>query len=213
MRKITEEQLISELRECFEKHGRVNRKIFNEDEDFSSGKTIYNKFGSFANACDEAEVPHDNKPQEKDKVKVECENCGKSKEVYPYRLNENSNKRFFCDNKCQGNWWSENLTGEDHPLYMGGGEWSNKLGAKWHKYRDKCLERDEYECRVCGKTQSKHIEEHDFGLDVHHIEPRRNFYKDEERSIDESNKMENLITLCREHHVKAENGNIDLEVV
>jgi len=131
--------------------------------------------------------------------------------VYPYRLNENKNGRFFCDNECQGNWWSDNLTGKDHPLYKGGGDWSNKFGAKWHKYRDKCLDRDDYSCVICGITQSAHIERYDFGLDVHHIEPRQTFYKDEKRTIDEANTMENLVTLCRNHHVKAENGKIEGE--
>jgi ribosomal protein L44E len=211
MRKISKEKLISELQECFEKHNRVNRRIFNEDSQFSSGKTVYNKFGSFSNACEEAGVPHDNKPQKKDKIEVECKNCKKTKLVYPYRLKENSNDRFFCDNECQGQWWSDNLTGEDHPLYKGGGEWKNKLGAKWHKYRDKCLDRDGYSCQICGITESEHIERHKFGLDVHHIEPRRKFYNDSDKSMNEANKMENLITLCRKHHVQIENGNIKME--
>lgn len=84
MRK-TEEELLSELRECYEKHGKINRKIFNEDDEFSSGKTVYNHFGGFSQALEEAELPHHNKPQKKDKVEIECLNCGSRREVYPYR--------------------------------------------------------------------------------------------------------------------------------
>lgn len=211
MKKITKEKIISELQDCLDKHGKVNRKVFNKDDEFSSGKTVYNKFGSFASACDEAGVSHYDKPQKKEKIKVECHNCGENKHVHPYRLEENTNGRFFCNNKCQGSWWSDNITGEAHPLYKGGGDWTKKLGAKWHVYRDKCLNRDNYKCVVCGMGQSKHLEKHNFGLDVHHIEPRRKFYKDKERSIDEANTMENLVTLCREHHLDAEHGNIDME--
>lgn len=210
-RKKSKEELISEIRECYDKHGYVNRRKFNEDSEFSSGKTVYNHFGSFANGCNEANVPHNNKPQEKEKIEVTCESCGTKKYVYPYRVEENDNNRFFCDNQCQGDWWSENLTGESHPLYKDGGDWANKFGARWHKYRDKCLNRDNYCCVICGITQSDHIEKHDFGLDVHHIEPREKFYNDEERTIDEANTMENLVTLCRRHHVKVENGKIDKE--
>lgn len=47
---------------------------------------------------------------------------------------------------------------------------------------------------------------------MHHIEPRRKFYNDEARSIDEANKMGNLVTLCSEHHTKVENGLIEVEV-
>lgn len=205
MRK-TKEELLAELKECYEKHGKVNRKIFNQDGEFSSGKTIYNKFGSFSEALEEADLPHYH-PQEKDKVEVTCAWCGEEFEVYPYRLETTDN--FFCDYGCEGEWLSKNIHGEDHPLYKGGGEWKNKMGSQWHVKREKCLERDNYQCTICGMSQSKHIEETGRGLDVHHIEPRENFYKDEERNIDEANKMSNLVTLCREHHLKAEHGNID----
>lgn len=211
MRKKSNEELLSELQECYEKHGKVNRRIFNEDDKFSSGKTIYNHFGSFSKGCEEAGIPHENKPQKKEKISVSCENCGKEKEVYPYRLKENKNGRFFCDNSCQGIWWSNNLSGEDHPLYEGASEWSTKFGAMWHKKRDKCLKRDGYMCVVCRTRHDEHIEEYGFGLDVHHIIPRRKFYKDESLSIDEANNMENLVSLCREHHSKLESGEIKLE--
>ena len=212
MKKITKEDLLSELQSCFQKHGEINRRIFDEDKDFSSGKTVYNKFGSFSNACECAGVPHNNKPQKKEKVSVNCRNCGSEKEVYPYRLNVNENKRFFCNNECQGEWWSRNLTGEDHPLFLGGGEWSDKMGSMWHKKRESCLDRDNYRCRICDISQAEHIELFGFGLDVHHIEPRRKFYNSDSRSIDEANKMDNLITLCREHHNKVESGEIEVEV-
>lgn len=85
MRKVSTDELITELQECFEKHGEINRRIFNDDGEFHSGKTIYNRFDSFSNACDEAGVPHNNKPQEKKRVEIKCNSCGNIREVYPYR--------------------------------------------------------------------------------------------------------------------------------
>ena len=209
---ISKGSVIKDIQECYDKHGYVNRSTLNNDEDFCSGKTVYNKFGSFKDACKQANVPHNSKPQKKDKIIVSCENCGNEKEVYPYRVKESTNDRFFCDNKCQGIWWSDNLSGESNPLYLGGGDWSDKMGSMWHVKREKCLERDNYSCKICGITQSEHLKENNMGLDVHHIEPRRKFYKDSNRSIDEANKMENLVTLCREHHNKVEYGKMEVEL-
>lgn len=210
MKKILEEDVLDDIKSCFDKHGEVNRRIFNEDSDFCSGKTVYNKFGSFSEACRKAGVPHNNKPQKKNKVKVQCSNCGKDKKVYPYRVEKSTNGRFFCDNKCQGEWWSDNLTGEEHPLYLGDGNWSNKMRSTWHVKREKCLDRDNYSCVICGIKQSAHVELYGYGLDVHHIKPRRKFYKDNDRIPDEANKMENLVTVCREHHNKIESGEVEL---
>jgi len=49
------------------------------------GKTVYNKFGEFSNACEKAGVPHDKKPQKKEKEEITCLQCGRVREVYPYR--------------------------------------------------------------------------------------------------------------------------------
>ena len=210
MKKIGKQKLIKEIQSCYDKHGEINRKIFNNDSEFSSGKTVYNYFGSFSKGCKEANVPHNNKPQEKDKVSVNCSSCGEGIKVYPYRIKENKNNRFFCDNKCQGDWWSDNLTGEDHPLHIDG-DYSDRFGSKWHIKREKCLKRDSFECKVCGLSYDNHIEKFGKGLEVHHIKPRRKFYKDEKLSIDEANKMSNLVTLCKKHHVQVENNIIEVE--
>jgi len=208
MRK-SKEELISELEECYEKHGKINRRIFNDDKEFSSGKTVYNRFGSFSGALEQEGLPHYH-PQKKDKEEVTCKNCGETIQVYPYRLK--NTEKFFCNYDCEGEWLSNNIHGENHPLYKGGGEWKDKMGSRWHIVREKCLERDDYKCKFCEKSESEHIEEYGRGLEVHHIEPRRKFYNDEERSLDEANKMSNLITLCSEHHRKAEEGIIEVEV-
>jgi hypothetical protein len=210
MKRIGKDKIISELQDCYEKHGFVNRATFNEDGDYSSGKTVYNYFGSFSKACEVADVPHNNKPQKKDKIVVECENCSETIELYPYRLEQSENNRFFCDHECQGDWWSDNISGKSHPLYKG---YSNsiKFGKRWHIIREQCLERDYYMCRFCGLTQQQHISIYERELEVHHIIPRRQFYEDEDKSVDGTNSMENLITLCREHHIQAENGIIKLE--
>jgi len=104
MKKIDKEDVLDDITSCFGKHGEVNRRIFNEDSDFCSGKTVYNKFGSFSEACRKAGVPHNNKPQKKDKVEIKCNQCGEKRNVYPYRAekqfpNGTSETCKFCMDK------------------------------------------------------------------------------------------------------------------
>lgn len=48
---------------------------------------------------------------------VECENCGAVFTVSNWRAEQGD--QFFCDPSCRGEWISENLTGDDHPLHSG----------------------------------------------------------------------------------------------
>ncbi len=61
--------------------------------------------------------------------------------------------------------------------------------------RKKALKRDKNKCQVCFKK----------GKVVHHIKPRRLFNED---TINDANKLFNLITLCDKHHVPVEIGKI-----
>lgn len=74
---------------------------------------------------------------------------------------------------------------------------SDSYGPNWDSQRKKCLERDFYECRVCGKTNSEMSRE----PAVHHITPRRNFREGDWKSM---NSISNLITLCHSCHGKLE---------
>lgn len=68
---------------------------------------------------------------------------------------------------------------------------AKEYGPNWSKQRENCLQRDEWTCQVCNVSQ----ENHDWGLSVHHITPRRKY-----DSNWEQNELENLITLCNECH-------------
>lgn len=46
---------------------------------------------------------------------VECDYCGNITRKIPSKINDTHN---FCDETCHGKWRSENLYGEDHPLYI-----------------------------------------------------------------------------------------------
>ncbi|SFK67562.1 HNH endonuclease [Halogranum rubrum] len=72
-------------------------------------------------------------------------------------------------------------------------------GSNWERQRQKTLERDNYECQHCGLTNAEHEAEWNQGLHIHHRVKRRKF--DDHRN---ANRLENLVTLCRDCHYDAE---------
>ncbi|TYL37253.1 hypothetical protein CV102_18270 [Natronococcus pandeyae] len=80
-----------------------------------------------------------------------------------------------------------NLFGLDSPYSATG------YGPNWTKQRRKCLERDDYQCRICGKTETE------IGRRpaVHHITPRREFAASEWHQM---NALSNLVALCPSCH-------------
>ena len=62
----------------------------------------------------------ENHPRWKEPVVVNCAYCGTSKEVSPSRSEEYT--RHFCDTECVGMWRSENIRGDQHPLWTGDSE-------------------------------------------------------------------------------------------
>lgn len=85
------------------------------------------------------------------------------------------------------------LPGEQNPRWNGGG--ADYYGENWHQKRREARERDENTCQICGYEPGAD----EPALDVHHIKPIRTFEVPEE-----ANTLDNLITLCRQCHVRWE---------
>lgn len=81
---------------------------------------------------------------------------------------------------------SEAKVGEKNPVWVGGYE--GEYGHTWPRMREKALERDGYECQVCGAEEQLH---------VHHKLPVRTF-----EDPDEAHYMVNLVTCCVSCHPK-----------
>ena len=71
----------------------------------------------------------------------------------------------------------------------------------WQNQRNLARERDNFACCICHKNETELGKQ----LSVHHIKPFRFF-----ASVNEANRLSNLICLCQSCHMKAEHGKITL---
>jgi len=93
-------------------------------------------------------------------------------------------------------------SGPDHHGWKGGyGDIS--YGPNWYQQRKQALERDGFECQMpgCLVDRETHHERWDRDLNVHHIMLLGTFIDaDGVLDYEQSNQLENLITLCQRHH-------------
>ena len=85
-------------------------------------------------------------------------------------------------------------------LYQGGKERELRSTYKWTLKSKEIRERANHLCEVC-KDQGTYTYDN---IEVHHIEKVRD---DESKLLDDNN----LIVLCKDHHIQADNGEIDKE--
>lgn len=171
-------------------------------------KHNYNKENGFWGA-----EPH-NYQGEKE---VKCEWCDSEFTVSAGHYNYNTKNRggiFFCKRSCVGAYNKDNFSGENSPQYGKEGKrgednpsWKGgitpfikavRLCGNYYKWKNKCLERDEYKCQSCGD---------DNNLVVHHKNPLIKIVNDnnlenlaQARECSELWDINNGITLCEECH-------------
>jgi 5-methylcytosine-specific restriction endonuclease McrA len=139
---------------------------------------------------------------------VECSQCGESIERKPSMAKKRKNH--FCSDACSRQWKSENRVGPNHPNWQGYSE--GYYGKNWPEQRQKRLEKDGYECVVCGISQEEHKSRHGRGLDVHHIQPIEDFRGENTLDWETANRIENLLSLCIPCHKKWEGLPVGPEV-
>lgn len=131
-----------------------------------------------------------------DQITTTCSYCGAEMSVVQSRL-ETTDRGVFCDQQCHGSWLSENVVGKDHHQWDGG---SIQYGRGWWRTRKQALKRDEYRCRICGKTEGQ------IGRkpDVHHRKRVRDFGHPQD-----AHTLDNVIALCRSCHRRVESGDVE----
>lgn len=97
---------------------------------------------------------------------------------------------------------SESTAGPQNPNWRGG--YSRRYGPGWSVAREAVRDRDEI-CQHCGHDGSERR------LEVHHIEPVRQFRDDPDRDLASAHVLENLVLLCRTCHAKADHGTISVD--
>jgi hypothetical protein len=102
-----------------------------------------------------------------------CTNCGNN--VLISSKQRRDLEHSFCSRDCLYKWNRR----ENHPRWHGG--YSSEYGRGWKEQRRLTLERDKC-CKNCGREDN---------LDIHHIIPYQ---------LSKSNKLDNLLALCKSCH-------------
>lgn len=130
------------------------------------------------------------------RIETKCGYCGKKLYVIPARYNHKGNN--YCDTDCMANHFhkSGRFAGENSPTWTGGKLDPRKdYGVNWSRQRKLTRKRDSYTCQRCGKTEKQNKKECNEQLSVHHKKPFKKC-----KDYIEANKLENLISLCKECH-------------
>jgi hypothetical protein len=138
------------------------------------------------------------------KVTVSCDECGARFDRYPNRI---ASEVTFCSPDCQYNWLSDAFTDEGHPNWEGGTV--GPYGKGWNAVREAALERDGYECVLCGTT----ADEIGRNPDVHHIVPVRAFVETPVLTERDAHTLDNVVSLCPSCHRKPEFGRVSREAL
>jgi len=131
---------------------------------------------------------------------VACAVCGENVERRPY---ERASGVVVCSKECHRKWLSEAFAGNGHPNWKeDGGDLA--YGSSWSEARWRALDRDGYECVVCGTD----CEELGRNPDVHHFLPVRLFARSPSHDRSDAHYLGNLVTLCPACHRRAEHGTL-----
>lgn len=192
---VSEKQLLEELREFTDELGKIPTIIeMNKLGPWHAG-TYQKHFGSWNDALVEADLEINNEfefVESKEKIIEDLQEFAEelggtptqmqmresgpwSDMTYKYHMESwnNALKKADLEINCLEN---KDRAGTSEEYY----------GKDYKQKRSETLERDKYICRVCEATDDLHC---------HHIKPRREF-----DDVNDSNTLDNLITLCRSCH-------------
>jgi hypothetical protein len=182
-----------------------NSEDFFQHDETTSAATFYTNFDSWRDAVDEIGIAAYDEYTDQDilnYIKQFYDEYGyisqkKFKYDDSYPSSSTAARRFGS--------WNEAVKGAGiEPNKMGvaaqeqpTGETQALLGSNWHKQREAALDRDGFQCRSCQATTNLH---------VHHTKPRHTYRSSTVFDIDESNTLDNLVTLCEDCHYNAHSG-------
>lgn len=137
------------------------------------------------------------------KKTVKCSECGK--QIQRFNNETKAREHLFCSSDCKNKFHSKQMSGSNNPNWQHGQSDTHIYGPEWDSIRKCVLERDEYECSICGLSNDAHRRSYRGELEIHHIRPIAEF-----TSHEQANQTENLISLCSRCHGKVEHGGKEL---
>lgn len=126
-----------------------------------------------------------------------CEQCEEEFTLKDSRVDG----RRFCGYECFREWRrAHDFKGPNHPAWKGGYD-NFSYGPNWTEQREKALERDQYQCQLCGMHESEHHDRYNQSLHVHHLISINYFHPiDSEEGYENMNRVSNLVSLCYRCH-------------
>lgn len=146
----------------------------------------------------EVEVSRKGEVEAEDLVEMYNDGCSYRDIREKYNISYKRIRDILIENDCEVREHTHHFVpGKEHPAWNGG---KKNYGFKWKDIRDDIIERENNKCFLCSIPEdwNKCISKR--GLEVHHIEPYKNFDSDEE-----AHQMNNLIALCSFCHRRIEN--------
>lgn len=142
------------------------------------------------------------------RVAKECERCGTEFKRPEHRAERYTTE--YCSRDCYLAEKEEG--GENAPGWIDGRfsdpDYYTRYNQTFLENKDRALERDGYECHICGETSEEHNEEYGTELHVHHITPIA-----EIDDMAAAHELDNLVTLCLPCHRQWEGVPLKPQVV
>jgi len=208
-RNVDKPELIFELKRLAKDLGHVPRQEEMRNKGNWSVKVYQERFGSWNDSLQAAgfepnirwRIPREDLLTELRAVADELGHPPTTTEMNEHgRFTTNPYQRVFGT-------WRTALQAAD-PNYLENYRQSNTqtvpFGSDWPQIREEIIARDNESCLRCGMDRQTHRNRFGRDLPVHHRIPRRRFYNDPDRSVEDSNVPSNLLTLCIPCHRRLE---------
>lgn len=132
----------------------------------------------------------ENHPRYRENVVKPCAWCGEETETPRHRVEAREHGRVYCDSECADKWRSENVRGEDHPLYVDAAvecEWCGRT------FQKRPAKQDAHDKQFCSREcHGNWISEHNTGEDHPrwkggHVEYGEEWYAARRKALDRDN--------------------------
>ncbi|NLV02937.1 HNH endonuclease [Haloferax alexandrinus] len=206
--RVPDEALIESIRNLANELGRVPTAPEMDEQGAYSQRTCANRFGSWANAVHEAGLePAGKQNIPTPELLAEIDRLASELGHAPTVGEMNSEGQYHVTTYYDRfeSWRQAKRHAGYGDSQDGEAAWERQKWSetRWHRQRQRVLERDDYRCQTpgCDVDQSEHHARFDGDLHIHHIKPRREFVDaDGQYDAELANALDNLITLCAVHH-------------